>query len=195
MSLLMPDPFGWLDAHSGAVQGVSTAILVVFTAVYAWLTRRIASETRAIAAEARAQRLDTARPVVLFKLIPVEWQLSNPDLRFTLEMLNGGCGPALDVQVKSDLAGFQATPLLQPFSLSVGDSVERAFWVRAREFDDNHLLGGEVKTSYRDIYGRYFVSAASLECTHPLRRADGTGGPQLGPTSVEGPFDVRPRID
>ena len=37
--------FNWLDLHSGAVQAITTVILVIVTAIYAWYTKKIVEIT------------------------------------------------------------------------------------------------------------------------------------------------------
>lgn len=69
------DPF-WLDAHSGAVQAVTAAILAVLTFVYVLLTRRLAKSTAESVARSREA---TERTAALGVMVDVfrEWRIND----------------------------------------------------------------------------------------------------------------------
>lgn len=98
-------PTNWLDAHAGAVQGMSTIVLVAVTIALVWVTRtyaeaakRQAEQSERQVEETRQQRFDQHRPVVhpsgslpLTNNSSVDWS----QLDFELLLRNVGTGVAL----------------------------------------------------------------------------------------------------
>src|SRR5690242_2507536 len=101
----------WLNSNAGAVQSISTIVLVLVTIYYAWSTRQIATETQDMATATeqvaeltRQQQVAATSPVIVFRLVRYEKRIDiRPTIReFDVEVVNVGVGPALDFQIHVD---------------------------------------------------------------------------------------------
>ncbi len=125
----------WLNDNSGAVQALTTTVLVVITVYNVWMTRVMARATVNMAEAGERLRLDSARPVTAFRLDVVESKGSwvfriegapSTD-RFILELVNAGVGPALDLDVEirdSLLRYFRKRSPAFPLALGVGEAIQ-----------------------------------------------------------------------
>ena len=185
-----------IQACAAVAQVVFALVLVAITAYYARVTGHMAKATGKLVEQSQNQRYDAALPVVLFRLSSEPWSLEKPDLRFTVEIVNAGCGPARDIVVEPQLASEvvreAVAHIAQPFVLAAGEHDQRKFLVEARWFsDDSSVVVGQLRASYRDIFNRWFCSYARLICTHPLTSQNGHGGPRLEAIEIEGPYSER----
>lgn len=149
----------WLNQNAGAIQAVSTLVLVAITAYYA-------RQTRHQVRQAERQTLESQRPVVVAanaaqivryaKDLVIKW--SN-DPRY-VSVTNIGAGPALNLAVRVDLPdapdigwGLTDHQTAAP-DLGVGDSAYVIQWSDTEGF----IVGpGAVMTIlYDDVYGRPF---------------------------------------
>ena len=189
----MAELLQWLNENAAATQAASAVLqllaalaLIAVTARYVILTGMIARETqtmahatRAAVEQAQAQHRDSTLPVLLFELCGHGGDAALHT--FAVNVKNGGCGPALDVQISvvAALDGLEyrqhSTPPFQPFGLPAGDNQEIGFY-HPRQGGDWPASGaavGTLRATYRDIHSRQFVSETLLQ-------AQGGGAVTLG---------------
>ncbi len=150
----------WLNSHSGAVQAITTAILVVITALYARFTAVMSTEMR------RAREAEL-RPIVVmepdsssFPKTIDEAQASYADISVILK--NVGPGPAIDVHtmIRSNRQG---SPF---FMANLG-----IFPPNHREPDPTHIqirlsdtLDSVVcEVGYFDLFGVRWITRCEIE--------------------------------
>jgi hypothetical protein len=192
-----------VQALGTVVQAISTVVLAIITWGYVKLTQEMARQAEASAeateqmvALTRKQHLDAAAPVVILTLF---WRVAWPSVpKVDVKVKNAGCGPALHVCVDIVETPMVAAYELQsggaegrprpPLALAPGDEVQLRFSTRndydqgLRDVGKTQGTIGTLRATYRDIYGRDFVSAA------PLRYAPGPFGElELGPITVTPP--------
>ncbi len=135
--------FAWLNHNSGAVQALTTMVLVAITIYSVWVTRSMARATVGMARAGEQQRLDGVRPVVAFRLDAVDpgdqWGariVGAPSTdRFVLDVINAGVGPALDLDVDvedSPLMYYKKKIPSFPVAISVGESLQIDYAINDR---------------------------------------------------------------
>lgn len=145
----------WLDAHSGAIAGISSLILTVITAYYVFLTWKLLRETQA----ARAAAI---RPELAIYLRP-----SDVDMSFLVLCIeNVGAGAAFKIRLTTnfDFRGDHHTSLREVGPFSKGIS-----YFAPRQRIDHFLTGvagilDDLKKQPLEIVARY-ESATDEELT------------------------------
>jgi hypothetical protein len=136
----------WLDAHSGAIAGLSSLLLTLITAYYVYLTWKLLRETQSARAEAK-------RPELAVYMRPSDVGMSF----LVLCIENIGAGAACDIRLSTnfDFRGDHHTPLRQvgPFSRGIS-------YFAPRQRLDHFLTGvidilDELKTQPLEIIARY----------------------------------------
>ncbi len=135
--------FAWLNHNSGAVQALTTMVLVAITIYSVLVTRSMARATVGMAKAGEQQRLDAVRPVVAFRLDAVDmkgqgqFRISGAPStdRFLLELVNAGTGPALDLDVgvtDSPLRYYKKQSPAFPLTLGVGEALQVEYGLHDR---------------------------------------------------------------
>ena len=145
----------WLDAHSGAVAGLSSLLLTIITASYVYLTWKLLRETQAARAEAK-------RPELAVYLRPSDVGMSF----LVLCIENVGSGAAYDVRFTTnvDFRGDHHTPLRQ-----VGPFKKGLSYFAPRQRIDHFLTGvvgilDDLKKQPLEIIATY-DSSVGTKCT------------------------------
>lgn len=169
----MTDVLRWLNQNAGAVQAISTIVLVAVTVYYAWATKHIARETQTMAEgtertykQTQRQILDATLPVLTFRIKASVVIFQPHPSRFTLEVYNAGYGPAIDVTLRAEhpQLRFGIRPAEKadvtfndeettPFVLGAGEAATFLVEQQGRERLENPESGSLLAT-YKDIHGR-----------------------------------------
>ena len=177
-----PDNAAVAQAIGAIGQLLFAAALFVTTVVTIWLARRTANETgkaatatRDAVIEAQRQRLDGARPILVFEMTEHSGGSGPRPDAVAFHARNIGSGPALNLTITlRDPAlpyhwkNFAQSPSL-PAIVAAGDRLKYELGgQRNGRLPDGHSpCLGTLTMTYDDIYGRRFTSVAALNMIHP----------------------------